>query len=123
VKALLTPRENLAWHPSGEGEWDNAAIEAALGRVGLAGYEDLPCHTLSAGQQRRVNLARLYLSHAPLWLLDEPLTAIDRSGVAELEALFAARVDEGGAVVVTSHQPLRVSCELHRLDLRQGVLA
>ena len=57
-------------------------IEAALASVGLYGYEDVPSHTLSAGQHRRVNLARLYLSECPLWLLDEPFTAIDKAGVA-----------------------------------------
>ena len=82
VKALLTPRENLAWHVAGEGVYSNEQIEAALTRVGLYGYEDVPSHALSAGQHRRVNLARLYLSQCRLWLLDEPFTAIDKAGVA-----------------------------------------
>lgn len=117
VKALLTPRENLAWHASGDYRADDAAIEEALSRVGLYGYEDVPSHTLSAGQHRRVNLARLYLSRAPLWLLDEPFTAIDRGGVGELEALFDAHVRGGGAVVMTSHQALGVSAEVRTLSL------
>ena len=123
VKAMLTPRENLRWHTSGEAQWGDAEIESALRSVGLYGYEDLPSHTLSAGQHRRVNLARLYLSEAPLWLLDEPFTAIDKTGVAELEALMQSHVEGGGSVLVTSHQALQVSCELHRLNLQQGVLA
>lgn len=57
-------------------------------QVGLVGYEDLPVAQLSAGQQRRVALARLWLSAAPLWILDEPLTAIDKQGVAELISLL-----------------------------------
>lgn len=123
VKSLLTPRENLAWHASGEYRADDAAIEDALSRVGLYGYEDVASHTLSAGQHRRVNLARLYLSQAPLWLLDEPFTAIDRTGVSELEALLDQHVQAGGAVLMTSHQALGVSSEVHTIALGRGVSA
>jgi heme exporter protein A len=121
VKALLTPRENLAWHAGGEGDYADAEIEAALERVGLFGYEDLPSHALSAGQHRRVNLARLYLSDSPLWLLDEPFTAIDREGVRALEALLVQHVERGGAVVMTSHQPLQVTYEVRFLSLLEGL--
>jgi heme exporter protein A len=123
VKALLTPRENLAWHVAGESAYDTRQIEDALARVGLYGYEDVPSHALSAGQHRRVNLARLYLSARPLWLLDEPFTAIDRGGVAELEALLVAHVERGGAVVMTSHQQLRVDYRVQMLSLTEGLLA
>lgn len=117
VKALLSPRENLAWHASGEGSYPDKEIDSALARVGLYGYEDAPSYTLSAGQHRRVNLARLYLSRSPLWLLDEPFTAIDRDGVAELESRLVDHVESGGAVVITSHQALGVACQIQRLDL------
>jgi len=123
VKALLTPRENLAWHVAGECQHSDAAIEAALDRVGLYGYEDVPSMTLSAGQHRRVNLARLYLSSSPLWLLDEPFTAIDKSGVAELEQLLVTHVERGGAVVMTSHQPLQVAYQVEYLSLTMGLAA
>jgi heme exporter protein A len=123
VKALLSPRENLAWHVSGEGLYSDTQIESALARVGLFGYEDVPSHTLSAGQHRRVNLARLFLSSAPLWLLDEPFTAIDKAGVDDMQSLLAAHVAEGGAVVMTSHQTLQVNCEVRSLHLLQGVIA
>ena len=83
VKGLLTPRENLAWHVDGLNSPDDAAIDQALELVGLYGYEDVPSHSLSAGQHRRVNLARLYLSRVKLWILDEPFTAIDKAGVAD----------------------------------------
>ncbi len=122
VKAMLTPRENLAWHVSGEGAYTDAAIDAALERVGLYGYEDVPSHALSAGQHRRVSLARLYLSKSPLWLLDEPFTAIDADGVAALEERKAAHVAAGGAVVFTSHQPLRGPYAVQKLCLRRGLL-
>ncbi len=121
VKALLTPRENLAWHTSGSADPGVARIDEALEKVGLYGYEDVPSHALSAGQHRRVNLARLYLAEQPLWLLDEPFTAIDKGGVKELESLFQRHVESGGAVLVTSHQSLQVQCPLYRLDLQRGV--
>jgi heme exporter protein A len=123
VKALLTPRENLAWHVAGESVHADAEIEDALSRVGLCGYEDVPSHALSAGQHRRVNLARLYLSRSALWLLDEPFTAIDKGGVAELEKLLVEHVQRGGAVVMTSHQPLRVAYEVTMLSLTEGLTA
>lgn len=121
VKGLLTPRENLCWHVSGEGEYSAAQIEMALAAVGLYGYEDLPSHALSAGQHRRVNLARLHLSSSPLWLLDEPFTAIDKSGVTALERLMEQHVARGGAVVLTSHQALAVECPVRELALSAGV--
>ncbi|MEJ2531870.1 MAG: cytochrome c biogenesis heme-transporting ATPase CcmA [Halioglobus sp.] len=122
VKGLLTPRENLAWHVSGEAQLSEDQISDALERVGLYGYEDVPSHTLSAGQHRRVNLARLYLSSSPLWLLDEPFTAIDKGGVVELQELLVQHVERGGAVVMTSHQALQVAYTVTRLDLLRGLL-
>ncbi|GHD28933.1 cytochrome c biogenesis heme-transporting ATPase CcmA [Parahalioglobus pacificus] len=104
VKPLLTPRENLAMHLSGAIQRDAAAIDHALAAVDLYGYENRPCNSLSAGQQRRVNLARLYLSEAPLWLLDEPYTAIDVGGVQRLEARMAEHIADGGGIIMTSHQ-------------------
>lgn len=121
VKALLTPRENLLWHVAGECAYTDQQVEEALDRVGLYGYEDVASHALSAGQHRRVNLARLYLSQCPLWLLDEPFTAIDKSGVAELEKLLVQHVEQGGAVVLTSHQLLKVAYEVQMLSLTEGL--
>lgn len=105
TKGDLTPRENLHWllrlHPNAAGKADEA-----LAAVGLSGLEDSPCATLSAGQQRRVALARLHLSKATLWILDEPFTAIDRDGVSRLEHLMHAHASRGGVVILTTHQPL-----------------
>jgi heme exporter protein A len=117
VKALLTPRENLRWHPSGEGFSDLGAIDDALQAVGLYGYEETPAAQLSAGQQRRVDLARLYLSRRALWLLDEPFTAIDVQGVARLEACFRRHAAGGGAVLLTSHQSLDIDHRVRCVDL------
>ncbi|MEH6582995.1 MAG: cytochrome c biogenesis heme-transporting ATPase CcmA [Halioglobus sp.] len=121
VKGLLTPRENLAWHVSGQGQSTDSEIEQALAQVGLYGYEDVPSHNLSAGQHRRVNLARLYLADCPLWILDEPFTAIDRDGVAALEAHMVSHVRGGGAVLMTSHQALSVDYPVQVLSLSTGI--
>ena len=82
------------------------SISDALAAVGLYGYEDTPCYQLSAGQLRRVALARLHLSRARIWILDEPFTAIDKLGVSQLEALIARQSTKGGVVILTSHQDL-----------------
>jgi heme exporter protein A len=119
VKTLLSPRENLHWHPSGEGFSDDRAIDAALETVGLCGYEDVPAGQLSAGQQRRVDLARLFLSRRSLWLLDEPFTAIDVHGVARLQERFIEHAATGGAVFLTSHQALEERVGARLLDLGQ----
>jgi heme exporter protein A len=108
VKAVLTPEENLQWMTRLSPSLNKVTIYQALEKVGLYGFEDVPCHSLSAGQQRRVGLARLYLSSAPLWILDEPFTALDKKGVAEKEALIAAHVHNGGAVILTTHHDLNV---------------
>lgn len=106
VKALLTPQENLQFfHASNSKE----AVWKALEEVDLMGLEEVATSQLSAGQQRRVALARLWLTRAPLWILDEPLTAIDKSGVAKLMALFNHHADNGGAIILTTHQELPVA--------------
>ncbi|KQN55036.1 MULTISPECIES: cytochrome c biogenesis heme-transporting ATPase CcmA [unclassified Erwinia] len=103
VKAVLTPFENLRfYHP----DHSQDALWQALEQVDLAGYETVPAGQLSAGQQRRVALARLWLSQARVWILDEPLTAIDKAGVAALTALFVRHARQGGAVILTTHQDL-----------------
>lgn len=117
VKSLLTCSENLRWHPSGMSGFDDQALQAALASVGLAGYEDAVAARLSAGQQRRVNLARLFLSDSPLWLLDEPFTAIDINGVHRLEERLAQHAELGGAILLTSHQALSDRLSARVLDL------
>src|SRR5450830_1320234 len=75
IKDLLTAEENLSWLCALHQPAGREAIWQALAAVGLRGFEDVSCHTLSAGQQRRVALARLYLDSPPLWILDEPRAA------------------------------------------------
>ena len=106
IKGLLTAEENLAWLSALQQPAPREAIWEALAVVGLRGFEDVPSHTLSAGQQRRVALARLHLTPPPLWILDEPFTALDKQGVAQLEAHLARHCEQGGIVVLTTHHSL-----------------
>jgi len=116
LKQSLSPVENLQWwrrvHP------DNTSLESldVLARMGLRGYEDVPCYTLSAGQQRRAALARLLVTEAPLWVLDEPFTAIDKQGVAELERMLVQHAQRGGIVILSTHQDVGIP-HIRRLQL------
>ena len=83
-------------------------VAEALEQVGLAGYEFTRCNALSAGQARRVVLARLLLCAAPLWLLDEPLTALDRSGIDLFGAVLERHLNAGGGAICATHQTLPV---------------
>ncbi|WP_043250721.1 cytochrome c biogenesis heme-transporting ATPase CcmA [Pseudomonas knackmussii] len=124
IKGLLTAEENLAWLCALHQPADKASIWRALEAVGLRGFEDVPCHTLSAGQQRRVALARLYLDAPPLWILDEPFTALDKQGVAQLEEHLAQHCEKGGLVVLTTHHTLtRMPKGYRDLDLGQHARA
>lgn len=113
VKKALSPRDNLRWYSGMSCGHLQMPVVDALAEVGLAGYEDVPCYTLSAGQLRRVALARLYLTPAQVWILDEPFTAIDKQGVAALEQLLMEHANGGGAVVLTTHQALGLDCVKH----------
>lgn len=118
IKDLLTAEENLNWLCALHRPASREAIWAALAAVGLNGFEDVPCHTLSAGQQRRVALARLHLDSPPLWILDEPFTALDKQGVAQLEEHLARHCEQGGMVVLTTHHTLtRLPAGYRDIDL------
>ena len=120
IKGLLSAEENLAWLCALHRPASRERIWQALQAVGLRGFEDVPCHTLSAGQQRRVALARLYLDSPPLWILDEPFTALDKQAVSQLEDHLAAHCRSGGLVVLTTHHALsRVPDGYRDLDLGQ----
>lgn len=120
IKDVLTPLENLAWLCALHQPVPPAVLWQALERVGLRGFEDVPCHTLSAGQQRRVALARLYLPGPDTWILDEPFTALDVHGVAQLEARLVEYCEQGGLLVMTTHHLLqRRPAGYRNLDLAQ----
>jgi heme exporter protein A len=119
IKGDLTGIENLRLAAVLDGDRvSEEQIWDALGRLGLKGFEDLPTRVLSQGQKRRVTLARLLLSSAPLWILDEPFTALDTGAVDLLQTLIADRVARGGMVLLTTHQEVPLtSGQIRRLRL------
>lgn len=100
VKSGLTVAENLRFWGRGE------AVRRALEAVGLADLAELPARLLSAGQKRRLAIARLAVSNAPLWLLDEPTLGLDAASVARFAIMLAAHRGRGGLVVAATHLPL-----------------
>lgn len=103
LKGDLTPLENLRFAIGVFGLRVGITLHLALVSVGLEGYEDVPTRQLSAGQKKRVALARLLLVPAALWLLDEPYANLDRDGIVLVNRLLDAHARRGGAALVTSH--------------------
>ncbi len=106
IKEDLSPRENLRMSQALGRPRAGVTLDEAIEQVGLYGFEDLPARTLSAGQRRRVALARLLVLDARLWVLDEPFTALDRTGKALIETLLETHSRKGGIAVLTTHQPV-----------------
>lgn len=119
IKDELNALENLRISAGLSGcEVDDKQALAALRHMGLRGRETLPVKVLSQGQRRRVALARLLASDARLWILDEPLTALDVGAVGLMQELIGAHLNKGGMVIFTTHQPLEVAgVETRRLTL------
>ncbi|MCB1644833.1 MAG: cytochrome c biogenesis heme-transporting ATPase CcmA [Pseudomonadales bacterium] len=118
VKDLLTATENLTWLSAlQEGQVAPDAVRAALAQVNLRGFEDVSCGSMSEGQRKRVNLARLYLTRASAWILDEPFSAIDVSGIAALEERMNDHVLAGGLLLLITHQQLQLDCAVRSLRL------
>lgn len=110
-----TPNEALRLRADLFGR-DRLAVEGTMTQLGVAHLAHRPVGQLSAGQQRRVALAGVVLQAATLWVLDEPLNALDDAGVSCVEGLLQAHVTGGGAAIVTSHQPLKLG-SVRTLDL------
>jgi len=102
-KADLTVIENLHFLCGLHGRKRGQHPAGVLGIVGLAGYDDTPARQLSAGQKKRLSLARLWMSPAPVWLLDEPYANLDLEGITLVNRLVTAHLREGGAALVTTH--------------------
>ena len=100
-KGELSTLENLRFTAALQSS--DLAPEQALADVGLAGFEDSLARRLSAGQNKRLALARLRLSPAPLWLLDEPYANLDLDGIALVNRLVAGHLEQGGAALLTTH--------------------
>jgi heme exporter protein A len=120
IKDDLTARENLAISAGIAGVTvDAAAIDTALAEVGLTGREMLPGRVLSQGQRRRVALAQLYLGQRKLWLLDEPLAALDTEAADAFVARLGLHLHGGGVAVVATHHAIEPAAPatLHQLRL------
>jgi heme exporter protein A len=103
LKADLSALQNLEFLCGLHGRRTTQSTEAAMGIVGLAGFEDAALRTLSAGQKKRLGLARLWLSPAPLWLLDEPYANLDLDGINLVNRMVQAHLASGGAALITTH--------------------
>ena len=104
VKPVLTVAENLKfWTALRSADGVDAAISAALKQLGISHLADVPGRFLSAGQKRRVNLARILAAPAPIWLLDEPHTALDTAAMDSLDEAIAKHRSGDGMVVMSAH--------------------
>lgn len=114
VKKELTVVENLKMSValSSPGQY---SIQEALAKVHMTGYDDVLVQALSAGQKRRLSLARLLITENVLWILDEPFTSLDKQGIALIETLMTEHCANGGMIVLTSHHDLG----LHGVDVRR----
>lgn len=123
IHESLSVRQNLRFLLALYGlDVGDEKLEFALSMAGLTGLADVPARELSAGQSRRVGLSRLWLltpEVSPLWVLDEPLTALDVAMVSRLSERIQAFAEAGGAVLLTSHQPMAIANQ--RLELAQFV--
>jgi heme exporter protein A len=107
MKTALTVAENLDFWAAFLGE-GRAKVDAALDRVGLGGLGHLPYAYLSTGQKRRAAIARLLVSHRPIWLLDEPTTGLDARSDSEFATLANQHLAAGGIVIAATHQVLGI---------------
>lgn len=105
LKTALTVAENLTFWRDLFGE-KRLSVAQALDEVGLPRVGHLPCGYLSTGQKRRVAIARLLVSHRPVWLLDEPTAGLDKASETRFAALVVAHLEKGGIVIAATHLPL-----------------
>jgi heme exporter protein A len=118
IKADLTVLENVrSLLDTRSLTLTNPVIEAALEKVGLASYEDVQGKALSSGQRRRILLAFLELAQAKLWILDEPLTALDVQGVDLMESMILDHRQSGGSVIFTTHHGMQLDCDMRSVHL------
>jgi heme exporter protein A len=118
LKGDLTALENLRYLVGLKRSVRTAELEAALERTGVAACAPLPVRVLSAGQRRRVALARVLAMQSPLWMLDEPFTNLDAAGSALVTDLLREHVEAGGMALVVAHHDIALSARLRRLELQ-----
>lgn len=114
IKKELTVLENLRLALA-LGQAGALSIQQALEKVHLSGYDDTLIQALSAGQKRRLSLARLLITRNVLWVLDEPFTSLDKQGIVLVESLMAEHCKQGGMMVMTSHHDIN----LHDVDVQK----
>ncbi len=117
LKGDLTAMENLRFAVGLKRRVAAGDLRASLERTGVAGCADLPARVLSAGQRRRVAMARVLAMQASLWILDEPFTNLDASGTDLISELLHSHVAGGGAALVVAHQDLQIDVDRRRLEL------
>jgi heme exporter protein A len=117
LKGDLTALENLRFAVGLKRRVTADELRAALARTGVVGCADLPARVLSAGQRRRVAMARVLAMRATVWLLDEPYTNLDAAGSELISELLQMHVAGGGLALVVAHQELRVNCNVRRMEL------
>jgi len=118
LKSDLTALENLRFSVGLKRRVTTAELRSSLERTGVAHCADLPARVLSAGQRRRVAMARVLAFRADIWLLDEPFTNLDGSGSALLSGLLAEHVGQGGLALVVAHHDLDVAAQTRQLELQ-----
>jgi len=118
LKSDLTALENLRFTVGLKRRVTAAELRSSLERTGVANCADLPARVLSAGQRRRVAMARVLAFRAELWLLDEPYTNLDGSGSSLLSALLTEHVGQGGVALVVAHHDLNVAVPTRQLELQ-----
>ena len=117
LKADLTALENLRFTVGLKRRVTAQELRAAMHSTGVAECADLPARVLSAGQRRRVAMARVLAMNAALWLLDEPFTNLDAAGSALLSTLLQSHVQQGGSALVVAHQDMKLDVDQRRLEL------
>jgi heme exporter protein A len=117
LKGDLTALENLRFAVGLKRRITADELRAAMARTGVAGCADLPARVLSAGQRRRVAMARVLAMGATVWLLDEPYTNLDAAGSELISELLQTHVAGGGLALVVAHHELKVSCDVRRMEL------
>jgi heme exporter protein A len=117
LKADFTALENLRFAVGLKRRVTDVELQAALAEAGVAACAELPARVLSAGQRRRVALARVLAVQAALWLLDEPYTNLDASGAELLSRLLERHLDGGGSALIVAHQTLVLARPVRRLEL------
>ena len=117
LKGDLTALENLRFAVGLKRRVTAGELRDSLERTGVAACADLPARVLSAGQRRRVAMARVLAMGASLWLLDEPFTNLDAAGTDLTAALLQVHVAQGGSALVVAHHDLNIDVDLRRLDL------